>query len=108
APEAPVGYHFVPVYDQPEWLVLCERHYEVCLNTLEDPAYYAFAGYTVEDPENPEIGLFKTRDYRFYEDVLLDMRREYKYDLVKSFRAPHLPLDMKGADVLIYRKSKSE
>ncbi len=107
APEAPEGYKFVPVYDHPEWLVLCERHYITCLNTIEDPNFYAKAGYPVKDPDNRELGLFKERDYRFYEDVLLNKRREYKYDLVKEFRAPDLPLDLKGEDVLIYRRSDS-
>ncbi len=108
APEAPEGFSFVPVYDQPEWIVLCERHYEIFVNTNDDPDFYAKAGFPVTDPTNREIGLFKERDYLFYEDVLLDMRREFKYDLIQKFPAPNLPLDMQGEDVLVYRKSRNE
>jgi hypothetical protein len=108
APEPPVGYEFVPVYDQPEWIVLCERHYEPFQNTTADPEFYSYLGYSVADPNNRELGLFKERDYRFYEDVLLGMRREHKYDLIQEFLSPQLPLDMKGGDVKIYRKTPAE
>ncbi|MCP5023719.1 MAG: hypothetical protein GY930_18370 [bacterium] len=104
APSAPEGYKFVPVYDHPEWLVLCKRHYELFENTIEDPNFYERAGSIVEDPNNRELGLFKERDYLFYEDVLLGMGREFKYDLVQKFRMSDLPLDMQGNDVLVYRR----
>ncbi len=108
APECPTGYKFVPVYDQPEWLVLCERHYELFVNTTKDPNFYANAGHVVEDPENRVLGLFTERDYRFYEDVLMGMGREYKYDLVQKLVSPDLPLDLQGEDVLIYRRSDAK
>ncbi len=108
APECPTGYKFVPVYDHPEWLVFCERHYNPFLNTIEDPNFYAKAGYPVKDPNNRELGLYKERDYLFYEDVLLEMRREFKYDLVKKIPKSDLPLDLQGEDVLIYRRSPAE
>ena len=106
APEAPEGYHFVPVYTHPEWLVLCKRHYQLFLHTNIDPNYYATTGNVVSDPNNRELGLFKERDYRFYEDVLLDQRRDFQYDLIKTFPKPNLPLDMQGHEVLVYRRSE--
>ncbi|MDF1838031.1 MAG: glycosyltransferase family 39 protein [Planctomycetota bacterium] len=108
APECPPGYEFVKVYGKPEWLVLCERHYEPCLNTIEDPNFYAKAGYPVKDPNNRELGLLKEVDFLFYEDVMLEKRREYKYDLIKKIPKSNLPLDLQGEDVLIYRRSDAE
>lgn len=106
APNAPEGYKFVPVHDHPEWLVLCKRHYELFENTVEDPNFYERAGSVVEDPNNRELGSFKERDYLFYEDVLLGMGREFKYDLIQEFRMSNLPLDMQGNDVLVYRRTR--
>jgi hypothetical protein len=108
APECPPDYKFVSVYTKPEWIVLCKRHYQLILNTIEDPKFYATAGHIVEDPNNRVLGLFKERDYLFYEDVLLEMRRDFKYDLVKKLPVSDLPLDMQGEDVLIYRRASSD
>ena len=100
----PEGYEFVPVYKKPEYLALFYRHYLPAKWLIEDPNHFK---------DHPQVGPlvigerkvanFRERDFLFYEDVLFDMRRKFKYDLVKRFDPPKLPLDMQGQTVLIYR-----
>lgn len=103
APNLPTGYQWVSVHEQPEWVVLCERHYEPLLNVLADPLHYEALG-VVFDPKERKLLALGDRDFRFYEDVLLGEDRDFHYDLVEHFAPSRAPLDMQGLDVKVYRR----
>jgi hypothetical protein len=51
------------------------------------------------------LGPLGEREFRFYEDVLHQLRRDYRYDPVVVFEPRDLPLEMQGKTVRIYRRS---
>ncbi len=103
---APRGYQFVDVFDQPDWIVIPRRRFIPILNVYKDPNHYG-ARFPF-DPEKRTLGLLGPKDFDFYEDVLFQKRRTYKYDLVQEIKRSDWALDYRGFDVRIYRKSASE
>ena len=114
APQAPTGYEWTSVHDHPEWVVLCERHYEPVLNVLANPKHYEALNVVFDTTERKLVYLdgrdygFFAPEFRFYEDVLLGEDLEYHYELVQEFAPSPAPLDMQGLDVKVYRRKASE
>ncbi len=57
------------------------------------------------EPGKRAMGLLKERDFLFYEDVLMEKRRRYSYELVKAFEVKELPLDWQGKSIFVYRRA---
>lgn len=99
---APAGYEFVDVKTKPEWIVFPRRRFLPIYNVYEDPNYYPKFPF---DPERRRLGRLRPRDFDFFEDVLFQKRREYKYDLVAELERSDWPLDYRGFTVRIYRRA---
>jgi hypothetical protein len=101
---APAGYEFVDVHDKPEWIVIPRRRSLPIYNVYEDPGHYPKFPF---DPKARTLGLLGLPDFDFFEDVLFQKRRDYHYDLVQEIKRSPWPLDYRGYDVKIYRKTAS-
>ncbi|QDV06291.1 hypothetical protein Poly30_18000 [Planctomycetes bacterium Poly30] len=102
---APAGYEFVDVHTKPEWIVFPRRRFLPIYNVFEDPNYYPRFPF---DPVKRTLGRLGPRDFDFFEDVLFERRRGYRYDLVETIERSDWPLDYRGYDVRIYRKSAED
>ena len=108
-PKAPAGYTFVSVHKRPEWIVSPERSYMHPLRAMVEPEFYVSkvpnpANFTMQ-PGARKMYAIGERDFLFYEDVHLQLRRDFRYDKVEEFVPPNLPLDMQGLTVQIFRRS---
>ncbi len=112
---APEGYEFVSVHRFPEYIVMYKRRADQALDALADPEASRQLMATFWGEENADkffswepgkrrLGMLKERDLRFYEDVMLGMRRRWKYDLVKEFEPVDAPLDLPGRWCAIYAR----
>lgn len=94
-PKVPQGYEQVDALTQPEWVVLCERHYRPVKAVLEGRR--TRKGFKYMDEPTEEA-------LRFYGDVLLDRDTKYHYDLVKVLDPVDLPVGLRETTVKIYRR----
>ncbi len=94
-PKLPRGYTQVDALTEPEWVVLCERHYRPIKAKLEgrrSPKGFRYMG----KPSREAI--------RFYDDVLLGRNTKYQYDLVTELEPVDLPIGLSETTVKIYRR----
>lgn len=94
-PKLPRGYTQVDALAQPEWVVLCERHYRPIKAQLEGRR--SRKGFRYMGKPSPEA-------IRFYDDVLLGRSTKYQYDLVGEFEPVDLPIGLRETAVKVYRR----
>lgn len=113
---APEGFTYVGVHGLPEYILVFQRRTEMVLGALEDPASahalmadhwgaQAAATQFSMEPGARRLGRLREADLRFYEDVVLGLRRRWKYDLVKEFLPVDSPLDMPGRWARVYKRA---
>ncbi|MEM7516877.1 MAG: hypothetical protein AAF368_08135, partial [Planctomycetota bacterium] len=101
-PREPKGYEFIGVQGKPEWIVLAQRGYYKLTQILEDPE--SFPQHPMVPGDRQLAGLTE-RDFLFYEDLLYDMKRNFKYERVALFEPrSDLRLDKMGKVIQIWRR----
>jgi hypothetical protein len=94
SPKVPPGYEFVSVHLMPDWIVLNKRDSSTAMKAITDGV--------------ERFHHLGPLDLAFYEDVLLDKRRKYDYELVFQLEPEDLPLDKQGKAIQVYRKRTTE
>jgi hypothetical protein len=113
--KAPEGYQYIGVHGRPKFIVMFQRRAEKALEAIADPedahqrmvTYWGAERAAREfswEPGKRRLGLLRERDLRFYEDVMLGMRRHFMYDLIKEFEPVDAPLDLPGRWCAVYAR----